>query len=583
MLLGLSSLAFLSFDVILAKHYLSPEDAGRYALVSLIGKMVYFLGGLVAPFVLPLVSRNEGAAKDSKKILHITLLATTVIAVFAYIVFGLLGSISIPFLYGDKGNEVLSYLPLFTAGMVFFTISRVYISYYLAKSIYSLPLASFALTIVQFILMLFLHESVGEIVTVMFFVGLMNLVGIVLLHHFIDYVKIAEQNFKDFLGLFSNLGDTVQVKEGKLAILIFNWRDTKHKWAGGAEVYIQQLAKQWVKDGNYVTIFCGNSGKSAKNDKIDGVQIYRRGGFYMVYLWAFIYYMVKFRGRYNIIVDSENGLPFFTPLYAKEKKFLLIHHVHQEVFRKSLIWPFSAIASFLEAKVMPLVYRNTEVITVSPSSKNEIKRHNLTKKDPTIIYNGVDHELFKPARKSGTPLIVYIGRIQYYKSLNVFIKAAKKVLKSVPNAKFVIAGDGEEKDDLKEYTKKIGMDSHISFTGFLSEQDKVALFQKAWLFVNPSVMEGWALTTIEANACGTPTVASDVPGLRDSVKNPHTGYLVKYGDIDGFAKYIKKLITDWKLRRKMATESKKWAQQFTWDKSAKEFYDLMLREVQNEK
>lgn len=582
MLLGLSSLAFLSFDVILAKHFLDAVEAGKYALVSLVGKMVYFLGGLASPFIVPLVSRNEGASKDSKNVLNLTLIATSCITIGAFIAFGLLGHITIPFLYGEKANDIISYLPLFTAGLVFFTISRVYISYYLAKSIYTLPLVSFLLTIIQFGLILFFNDSVGQFVGVMFAIGALNLIIVVTLHYFIDYVKIVERNFKDFLGLFANLEEKKTLQEGKLSILIFNWRDTKHKWGGGAEVYIQQLAKEWVKDGNHVTLFCGNSGKALADEVIDGVKIYRRGGFYMVYFWAFIYYIFKFRGRYDIIIDSENGLPFFTPLYAKEKKFLLIHHVHQKVFRKSLVWPFSAFASFLEAKVMPIVYKNTEVITVSPSSRDEIMKHKLTKKTPAIVYNGVDHSLFKPAKKNVQPLILYVGRLQYYKSLNIFIKAAKKVLEKVPKAEFIIAGEGEERSNLQKYVAKLGLSEKIKFTGFISTEEKVSLLQKAWVFVNPSLMEGWAITTIEANACGTPTVASNVPGLRDSIKNPHTGLLVPYGNIEKFAEKIELMITDNKIRKEMSEASVDWAKKYAWDESAQEFYKLMQNQVKKD-
>lgn len=292
----------------------------------------------------------------------------------------------------------------------------------------------------------------------------------------------------------------------------------------------------------------------------------------MVYVWAILYYIFRFRGKYDVIIDCENGIPFFTPLYARGKKFLLIHHVHQEVFRKSLIRPFSWFASFLEIKLMPLVYRDVQVITVSPSSKEEIMRHKLTQKEPIIIYNGVDLKKFKPGIKSKNPLILYLGRLQYYKSLNIFIKAAKKVLKEAPNAEFVIAGEGEEKKKLQKYAKRIGMLDKIRFLGHVSHKEKVRLFQKAWVFVNPSLMEGWGLTTIEAAACGTPTVASNVPGLRDSIDNPHTGILVKYGDPEAFTDGILKLIENEKFRKEMSHKSIKWANNFSWDKSAREFY-----------
>ncbi len=379
-------------------------------------------------------------------------------------------------------------------------------------------------------------------------------------------------NFKDLLNIF----DRTKEKEQKgIRILVLNWRDTKHMWAGGAEVYAQELAKRWVRDGNSVTLFAGNDGKSKRNEKIDGVNIIRRGGFYTVYFWAFIYFISKFRGKYDVIIDTENGIPFFTPLYTRKKKFLLIHHVHQEVFRKSLRWPLSSIALFLEARLMPFVYRNVQVVTVSRSSKNEILKHKLTRKDPIVIYNGVDLDLYKPGVKSDKPLIVYLGRLQYYKSLHVFIVAAKRVLKKVPDAQFVIAGEGGEKGKLISFAKKLEVSDNVKFLGKVSEKAKIKLFQDAWVFVNPSFMEGWGITTIEANACATPAVASDVIGLKDSVLNTETGFLVKYHNYSGFTDSILTLISDKKLRGKMSKNAFLWSRNFSWDISAEKFMELI--------
>ncbi len=349
--------------------------------------------------------------------------------------------------------------------------------------------------------------------------------------------------------------------------MILNWRDTKHKWAGGAEVYVHELAKLWVKDGNSVTLFCGNDGHEVRNEVIDGIQIYRRGGFYTVYVWALLYYLFRFRGKYDVIIDSENGIPFFSPLYANIHKFLLIHHVHQEVFRKSLRWPLSTIALFLEAKLMPLVYRNVQVVTVSPSSKEEILRHGLTKKEPLTIYNGVDTLKFKPGQKSEKPLVLYLGRLQRYKSLDIFIKAAKGILAQIPETEFVIAGEGGEKMHLIKLAKKMGILDKIKFTGKVTEEEKIALFQKAWVFMNPSLMEGWGITTIEANACGTPTIASNVPGLRDSVSNLKTGILADYGNNEAFAQDAIILLQDKILRKEMSLNAIEWAKNIAGNKA----------------
>jgi glycosyltransferase involved in cell wall biosynthesis len=89
-------------------------------------------------------------------------------------------------------------------------------------------------------------------------------------------------------------------------------------------------------------------------------------------------------------------------------------------------------------------------------------------------------------------------------------------------------------------------------------------------------MEGWGMTTIEANACGTPVVASNVGGLRDSVYNLHSGYLVPYGDVDVFAQRIMELLQDDDTRNRMSEEATAWARNFDWDKSAEDFLGLLL-------
>jgi glycosyltransferase involved in cell wall biosynthesis len=367
----------------------------------------------------------------------------------------------------------------------------------------------------------------------------------------------------------------VENRSGKLRILVFNWRDTRHVWSGGAEVYIHEIAKRLVKDGNEVTLFCGSDGKSPRNEVIDGVQMIRRGGFYSVFIWAFLYYVLRLKNYFDVIIDSENGIPFFTPLYAKKKIFLLIHHIHQDVFRIKLKPPLSWIGKFLEKHLMPYVYKNTEIITVSPSSKADILEHKITRKEPHVIYNGVDANVYKPGVKSKTPMILYLGRLSPQKSLSVFVHTAKKIIESIPKIKFVIAGDGDDRRKLIKLVDKLRLTDYFTFSGKVSEEEKVSLYQKAWVFVNPSLIEGWGITTIEANACAVPVVASNVAGLRDAVHNPHSGFLVPYGDVDEFAKHVVKLVTNEKLRDQMSLDALAWSKKFEWRKSASELEKII--------
>ena len=571
---GLSISAFLTMDVILAKHFLSPKLAGEYAFLSLVGKMIFYFGSLLNIFMNSFISRDMGANRDPNKSFYRILAGTVGLTAIMYFCIGIFGSILVPILFGAKAYPILPYLSQYALAISLYVISNCIISYHLVRHHYSFSVTALLLSTIMSMGIVLFHNTIASMTRVILMSSILSLFVLSLLHLLQRNGRFFFRNIVDLLGLFLPLPEFSPVQTSGKRILIFNWRDTKHRYAGGAEVYIHELAKRWVKAGHQVTVFCGNDGNCLRNEIIEGIQIIRRGGFYFVYFWAILYHLLRFRGQYDVIIDSENGIPFFSPLFAKGKKFLLIHHIHQEVFRKSLTPPLSWIATFMEMKLMPFVYKNVEAITVSPSSKKEILDRKLTSKDPTVIYNGVDLRKFKPGRKSAIPLILYLGRLKYYKSLHVFIHAARKILTSIPKAQFVIAGDGEEKDNLIKLAKKLSIFDKITFLGKVSEEQKIDLYQKAWVFVNPSFMEGWGITSIEANACGTPVVASNVPGLRDSVNNPHSGLLVPYGSVKEFTRQIKFLLKDDSFRAKLSIQAIYWAQQFDWQKSAEKSLKL---------
>lgn len=564
---GLATNAFLTFDVLLVKHYLSATQAGEYAFLSLVGKMIFFLGSLFQTFMIPFVSRDEGAHRDPNKNFYIIFALTALMTALGVLAIGPFGSITLPILFGNKVFAIAQYRTVYALAIASFTVANTITMYHLTRHHYSFSALSLIATAFMLLGISNHHSSMTEIISVVNSTSVGFLIASVLLHALQRNGGFILANIIDLISVVSPL-EKPHAQRGKKRILIFNWRDTRHVFAGGAETYIHELAKRWVRNGHYVTVFCGNDSKSPRRETIDGVHIIRRGGFYFVYIWAVVYYVLRLRNKYDIIIDSENGIPFFSPLFAKrEKIFLLMHHVHQEVFRKSLVPPFSWIAMFLEGTVMPAVYSHTEVITVSPSTKQEIIDNKLTTKNPFIIYNGIDTKRYKKGVKSKDPLIVYVGRLKYYKSINVFIKSAKQIASTMPRARFIIAGEGEEGRRLHALAARIH--SPVAFVGKVTEDEKVRLLQQAWVVVNPSYMEGWGITVIEANACGTPVVASDVAGLRDSVKDGRTGCLVPYGDVARLSEQVLKILQDAHLRNLLSKNAITWAKGFSWDREAR--------------
>lgn len=571
---GFATNAFLTFDIILAKHFLSPILAGEYALLSLVGKMVYFFGSLLSVFIVTFAGRDEGRGISPNRTFYKLFAGTFLLVIVAFIFLGPLGSITLPYLFGIKAIDILPYVFTYTLAVSLFTLTSSLYTYHLARRHYVFSFVSLIISSIMSAGIILYHRDIFQITHVVLIVAAISFFAILLLHFLQRDGQFILRNLVDFVNVFFPL-PRISLAFGKKRILIFNWRDTKHKYAGGAEVYIQELAKRWVGKGHSVTLFCGNDSKCCRNEVIDGVQVIRRGGFYFVYLWAFLYYLLKFRGRYDVIIDCENGIPFFAPLYAREPIYCVIHHVHQEVFTKYLPKPLSLIASFLESRVMPWAYRNAKFITVSESTKKDMNDLNIKGIATEIIPNGVDLEKLKLGEKDKSPLVLYLGRLKSYKSVNVLIASFKKVIEIIPEVRLIIAGDGEERAGLERMAIRLKLSDKITFLGRVSEEEKVKLFQRAWVCVNPSFFEGWGITSIEANACGTPVIASNVSGLRDSVRNPHTGFLVPYGDVELFADRIVLLLKDKKLRGQMSEGAIKWAIKFDWEKSIKKFNSIL--------
>jgi glycosyltransferase involved in cell wall biosynthesis/O-antigen/teichoic acid export membrane protein len=602
-LVSLTGLSFLSLDIILAKIYLNPDQAGQYALVSLIGKMVYFAGTTFSQFIVPFVSRAEGAGRNSRSVFYILLSITGLATAGAATVMGILGRYSAPILFGEKALSITGYLPLYCFAISFFTLGNAVVYYHQIRHQYSFGYIGFLLAIIQVFALSIAHQNLSQFIEIMFVMSFIYAGMITALHavysiypnfKFRNFFKAViptamlmafrtiywtDPNLKFrtfFKGLITSKKSPQENFSG-LRILIFNWRDTKHVWAGGAEVYIHELSKRWVKMGHKVTIFCGNDGKNKVHEIIDGVEVYRRGGFFMVYFWAPIYYIFKFRRNFDLVVDSENGVPFFTPLFSRIPKFLLIHHVHQNVFREHLKFPLSVIAIFMEGKFMPFVYRNQKIITVSQSSREDIINLGLSTPEKISVVNpGIDLSNFHPTKKTSYPSFLYLGRIRQYKNIDVAIRSFKDVVKKFPAAKLYIAGWGETLNELKYITEKLNLGSSVIFLGRVSEKDKLTLMSSSWAMVQPSSFEGWGITVIEANACGTPVIASNVAGLRDSVVNGRTGILVKVRDIGELSQAMNSLIIDVKLKKRLSQEAITWSTDFDWDKQSRTFLKQMV-------
>jgi glycosyltransferase involved in cell wall biosynthesis len=226
-------------------------------------------------------------------------------------------------------------------------------------------------------------------------------------------------------------------------------------------------------------------------------------------------------------------------------------------------------------------------MVISESTKHDLIRRKIPEKDIYVIKCGIDHGFYFPdseTRKSDYPLAIYVGRLKKYKTIDCLIQALPLALRKIPEAELVIIGDGDYGSELKRLTQRLGLEGKVKFTGFVSQMEKLNWLRKAWVAVYPSLKEGWGLSNIEANACGTPVLASDVPGLKDSVIPGETGFLFEYGDKEKLAGLMIKIMSDSDLREKLSQGGLRWAQGFNWDKAADqalELFQTVVREKDN--
>ncbi len=365
-----------------------------------------------------------------------------------------------------------------------------------------------------------------------------------------------------------------------MRILVINWQDRSNPLAGGAEVHLHEVFSRIARRGHGVTLLCSRFEGAAAEETLDDMQVVRRGG-RSLFNYAVPHAYRQFgRGAFDVVVEDLNKIPFFTPLFVREPLVGIGHHL----FRGSIYHEANpAVASYvfgMEWLALRLYARRRIPFLVnSPSTLEDFVDRGFLREALTIAYLAVDHELFRPTGvpKSPTPLIGCFGRLKRYKSIDVLLRALPPVVARIPALRVVIVGEGDDRTRLQKITRDLGLGGIVRFTGFISDREKVALLQQMWWKVATSVKEGWGLTVTEANACGTPVIASNVPGLRDAVQDGETGVLFPYGDSGALSAKLLELLEKSGERERMSRNALEYAATFTWDRAAATTIEVLER------
>jgi len=349
---------------------------------------------------------------------------------------------------------------------------------------------------------------------------------------------------------------------------VLNWQDHENPQAGGAELHLREIFSRIAANGHQVTLLCSSWRGAAARVSIDGIDVHRVGSRNTYPFVARGYYSRHLAGNgYDCIVEDLNKIPLFSPLWGGRSLIALVHHLFgSTVFHEASI-PVAA-AVWLAERPLGALYRGIPFQAVSESTADDLVQRGIPRDSIRVIYNGVDSDRLTPdpTQRSREPLFVYLGRLKKYKRVDIVIRAFAEL--GDTSARLEIAGAGDYRASLERLVESLGLGSRVKFLGFVSEDEKLHLLRRAWASVLASPKEGWGISNLETAACGTPVIAANSPGVRESVVHEKTGFLVQPDNPHEMGGAMKRLMDSPSLVGELGALARRFAERFTWDGSA---------------
>jgi glycosyltransferase involved in cell wall biosynthesis len=356
-------------------------------------------------------------------------------------------------------------------------------------------------------------------------------------------------------------------------ILLVNWQDLANPHAGGAEIHLFEIFGRLAARGHRVRMVCSGWDGAARSARIEGIDITRVGNRDTFALGGRPAVRRAISAeRPDILVEDVNKLPLFLTLGTRLPFCAIVPHLFGTTAFAEAAWPVAAVVWAAE-RPLPWAYRRAGFHAISESTRDDLVARGVSADRVRVIHPGVDSKHFTPGppgRRSGVPTFLYVGRLKRYKGISFAIKALALARRQRPDIRLEIAGTGDHRPELERLVSNLGLERAVIFHGFVSEERKIDLMRSAWANVFPSPKEGWGITVIEAAACGTPSLASNSPGLRDSVCHGETGFLIPHGDIPALSARIIELADSPHLVGRLGHRARQFAEGLTWERTAVE-------------
>ena len=365
----------------------------------------------------------------------------------------------------------------------------------------------------------------------------------------------------------AKLGD-LAAESGLRRVHILAWRDLADVEAGGSELHASMVAGRWADAGIEVTMRTSYAQGAPPETTRDGYRVVRRAGRYLVFPRAVAAELAGRHGRRDGLVEIWNGVPFFSPIWARGPKVTWLHHVHEDMWPMVLPPALARVGQILERRIAPPFYRGTSIITLSESSRTHLlERLRLRPADVHVVPPGIDPRFRPGDEKTPEPSVLAVGRLMPSKAFAELIDAVHRVREQVP-ARLTIIGEGYERDDLMRRISALGAEEWCELPGRVDDDELVRRYQRAWVVASMSRSEGWGMTLTEAAACATPAVATRIPGHIDAVRHGVGGQLVDSDD--EFVSVLAMVLRDHEHRERLREGAARQARELTWDRTAYE-------------
>ena len=363
-----------------------------------------------------------------------------------------------------------------------------------------------------------------------------------------------------------------------MRILVVNWQDRENPQGGGAEIHLHEIFGRLAARGHEVTLLCGGWPGCPPRATLDGIEVHRVGTRHTFPFHARRYWSRVLRSRgCDILVEDVNKIPLYTPRWGERRVMALVPHLFGDAAIHELGLAFGSVV-WLAERPLPAMYRRTPFEAISDSTGDDLVVRGIPRANIKVIYPGVSFDVYTPdpSVRAATPTFAYLGRLKKYKGVDLVIRAFAKM--AATHAQLEIAGVGDDLPRLRGIVASLDLAERVRFLGFVSESEKRALLRRSWAMALASRKEGWGLTNLEAAASGTPVVASNSPGIRESVRDGETGFLVPHGDIAAFAERFDRLASAPSLVATMGASARRFAETFTWERAAQQT-ETHIREI----